>query len=294
METKKKLVSLLSKLDPRFALLIPLVLICGLGSWYEGLIPPPQTYQLKIIGQNCGTVYTSGVNSAQTDDADDGEQCLWNAYSSCQTATLEIVESSVDAGRDFSVATQKRGAKCETSLTVIYWSQTRLPFFPFKESRETHQCAGLQQWMGGLQVTRCGSFGDVRIPPRPSNQVGHVCGSVWYDGQDVLSASDLTSEECLWQAYTVCTRPATLLYTIQISGDDTSSGYFAEHTLVAQPERGACVLTDSVTSNAAVLYTCASLTWSTQHNLTAHHCGAEGDVVIGAAPTPTPTTTSTP
>lgn len=288
-------------------------------AWITGLIPPPQTYHLTIIGQNCGTVY---LGSPQPYDADNGEQCLWDAYVSCRTATLEVAAEGVDAGWDEGITIQRQRKNCVVSETVIAWGGGKL-FAQSAERFSTYQCAGLQTQKSGLVVKGCGHSGgefgerseDDFIPARPANQIGHVCGII---GNSYPMSLDLRSntepglldaatiENCFWQAYTTCQQPATLLFEQQapVTGTDTPTGSSDQppsnitlnHTLVAQRVNGACSLTDDVTSYAGAAltlttaaYTCANLRRGPDGALTAHRCGAERDVVIPAPPPATPT-----
>lgn len=276
--------------------------VCVGCAWAVGLIPPPQTYHLKIIGQNCGTVYLGG---SQTYDADNGEQCLWDAYISCRTATLEAVAQGIDAGWDGGITIQRQGKNCAVSIVVIASGGGKL-FAQTAETLSTYQCARLQKQQAGLVVNGCGSMGDVVLPPRPANQIGHVCGIVGgaypmsLDLRRNTNPGLLTTaniEDCFWQAYTTCQQPATLLFDqhLPVTATDTPTGdsdtppayTTIDHTLVVQRLNRACSLTDHVTSYAgstptSAAYTCANLTRGPNGTLTAHRCGAERDVIIPA------------
>lgn len=181
--------------------------------------------------------------------------------------------------------------------------------------------------VNGLIISHCKSGGNEFFPARPASQKGNVCGTLRNERGALTSLSvsgippdppyamvqprnDPTVGQCFWQAYTTCAAPATLVYIVATGANNVTTS--TEHTLVAQPINGACSLTDAtymetlmpVTSGAydeatdktGPTYTCASLTRDPATGyLTAHHCGAEGDVVIApSSPSATTTPTATP
>ncbi len=174
--------------------------------------------------------------------------------------------------------------------------------FGTRTSDANYACAGLvQERTGGLLVSDCGSFGDLSLLPRPPEQVGHVCGIIWNDNQTVTTvtadgeASVTNIEDCFWQAYRNCTRPATLVYdqiilsnTVDTDGIPVNSQ--ADHTFVVQPLHGTCALTDAVSisppvSPLIVNYPCASLSRDSDGSLIARDCGAERSVTVSSGKT---------
>ena len=155
-----------------------------------------------------------------------------------------------------------------------------------------NQCSGLRQQDGGLLFSACGRFGDLSLPPRPPEQFGHVCG-ILLDENHAVSSSPVTQdtesgiEDCFWKAYVSCARPATLIYNNDFrSPEPEASGGYEDHTLVVQPSRSSCALTDVVAASdqSSGKYTCASLSRTTDGGLVARACGKEGDVIIPPAP----------
>jgi hypothetical protein len=64
----------------------------------------------RIVGQNCGAV-NSG-DSTVSYDPDEAEQCLWQAYTVCQTATLVFTSHGVDIGVVHVVSVQRINGGC--------------------------------------------------------------------------------------------------------------------------------------------------------------------------------------
>jgi hypothetical protein len=197
-------------------------------------------------------------------------------------------------------------------MVVIGWGEGKL-FAQNAETRSTYQCLGLYQQRYGLMVSGCGSMGDIDMRARPADQIGHVCGIIGgpYPSFSIgYNLTDADVENCFWQAYITCRRPATLLFDQRIytaptatSSDDgynppakVEDSYY--HTLVVQYVDGTCSLTDHATNYngptpTSAYYTCASLARDANGYLTAHRCGAEGDVVI-SPPSQSATPSATP
>src|SRR5260370_16480896 len=64
--------------------------------------PPP-----PIIGRNCGLVtYRVGPDPLAVSDPDEAENCLWGAYTTCQTATVVYDEAGVDTTDTHTITVQ--------------------------------------------------------------------------------------------------------------------------------------------------------------------------------------------
>lgn len=254
--------------------------------------PPLPMPPLSVIGQNCGHMYQGDmpIPAGRVYDPDQGEACLWRAYTTCHTATLFIDFIGVDAGSSDAITVQPRSGHC----TVTDSAQVGV-LGPWTTGAVV-QCAGLvQERTGGLLVRNCGGH-DRLLLPRPPQQVGHVCGALLNNNHAVSSIAPLEAptgitrvETCFWRAYGSCTHPATLVYQVDapdMTGADGSPTYsLTVHTLVVQPSHDACALTDAVSvyppaSSSLAHYTCAGLSRTSDGGLVAQACGAEGQVII--------------
>jgi hypothetical protein len=236
----------------------------------------------RIVGKNCGQAF-SGYGGTTSVDPDQAEQCFWNAYATCQTATIVFELHGVDTGETHAITVQRRDTNCTLTDAVQGFSDN----FGGSRSRvTTYRCLSLQQQHGGLLLSGCVGERDLYVPPRPPEQVGHVCGIVenTYNvvARGVAFANNYSVaqiEDCFWQAYMACTHPATLIYQ-----SDHETGELTTHTLVAQEQGGTCTVTDAVQGlSQPEVYTCAVLTQIAGGGLVAHGCGAEGDLTIPRA-----------
>ncbi|HEU0026630.1 MAG TPA: hypothetical protein VFQ25_05895 [Ktedonobacterales bacterium] len=276
--------------------LIPLVavlVICSapcalarLQGWYFQPFP-------QIIGQNCGRALNNY-------DPDQAALCLWRAYTACRAATLVYISQGVDSRSTSAITVQPKAGGCAVT-DVIQGANRIFPTNIVPAPVLTHQCAGMRQQNGGLLLSRCGGKSvDYYLPPRPTEQIGHVCGVI--DNQYATPyalASDAVGEQatvtgiedCFWQAYVSCARPSTLVMNARaMLPRNANADAFATHNLVAQDSPGSCALTDTVVERDApntqsrVTYTCASLAHAAGGGLVARACGAEGDLTIPPAP----------
>jgi hypothetical protein len=237
--------------------------------WFAGTLPGPFP---QIIGQNCGEV-SAAAAAGSSSDPDEAELCLWQAYRTCRTATLVFSEPALDFGGSLSAITvQPHGGRCELT-DAIQGNCSRAGC-----SVTSHRCASLQQQNSGLLVQGCGTAGDIYLPPRPADEVGHVCGIVTKYENIVYTDAPATVasvEDCFWRAYLNCVHPATLIYET-IETDDTN------HTLTLQRQNGTCVLTDVADGT----HPCTGMTRASGGGLAVRGCAVEGDFTIppGAAP----------
>ena len=120
-----------------------------------------------VVGQNCGTV-SKGFRVAG--DPSGPEDCLWQAWTRCQPATLVYTVFGVDTGDTHTVTVQPNNGGCEVRDAAQGYSANG------GGSRgliTTYTCAGLERAPdGGLIVHACGGEGDLTIPPaEPPTQV---------------------------------------------------------------------------------------------------------------------------
>src|SRR5262245_35505241 len=75
-----------------------------------GVIFPPYH---QIVGKNCGTI-TAGAGGT-AGDFTPAEQCLWNAYATCQAATLVYNNAGLDFTETHAVSVQQHGGSCSVT-----------------------------------------------------------------------------------------------------------------------------------------------------------------------------------
>jgi hypothetical protein len=231
-----------------------------------------------IIGRNCGLVtYRIGPDPLAVSDPDEAESCLWQAYSTCQTATVVYDEAGTDTSDTHTITVQSKTSGCVVSDVAQGFTIVA------DASVETYTCSRLAKNAdGGLLVIGCGALGDLKLRPRPPEQVGHVCGKVYqYSGGviDILTGTPVSQvEECFWRAYQTCT-PATLLFTVAYRLVFT-------RTFTVTSNGAACKINDysrqaGTTPNTTILTTvvCGGLA-QRDGGLLISRCGSDGTIFV--------------
>ena len=202
---------------------------------------------------------------------------MWLAYTTCQTATLVYTVNGVDMSDTHTITVQSKSGGCAVSDVVQGFTIVA------DASVETYTCSRLAKNAdGGLLVIGCGASGDLKLRPRPLEQVGHVCGRVYqYSGGviDILTGTPVSQvEECFWQAYQTCT-PATLLYTVAYR-------LYFTRTFTVTSNGSACKINDyprqaGTTPNTSILTTiaCAGLA-QRDGGLLISRCGSDGTIFV--------------
>lgn len=132
-----------------------IVLCAGLAACQIGVAGPA-----PIVGRNCGAVH----KGAQViGDPRGPENCLWQAWTRCQTATLVYTEFGVDTGETHTVTVQPGQTSCVVRDAAQGYSANG---GGSRSEITTYTCAGLERAPdGGLAVHACGGEGDLTIPP---------------------------------------------------------------------------------------------------------------------------------
>jgi hypothetical protein len=145
------------------AIAFGILVATGLGSAVlQSLQPYPQ-----LVGKNCGANTTGEGGTAG--DFTASEQCLWNAYETCQAATLVSQNVGLDSSLTHAVSVQQQGVNC----TVMDITQGVVESGPFSQpTRHSFHCRSIEQQARGLVVLGCGAEGDVTIPASPSLALG--------------------------------------------------------------------------------------------------------------------------
>src|SRR5260221_11337227 len=139
--------------------------------WNMGSPPPP------IIGRNCGLVtYRVGLDPLAVSDPDEAESCLWQAYTTCQTATVVYVEAGFDTTDTHTITVQSKGGGCAVT-DVMQFQNAGSSNGP---TTQAYACSGLRQSAaGGLLATDSGGEGDLKLHAPPPGQAGHLCGELF-------------------------------------------------------------------------------------------------------------------
>jgi hypothetical protein len=138
-------------------LVVGVIVACASWPVFRRLstLPPP------IIGQNCGSVH---MGFPVAGDPTRPENCLWNAWTRCQTATLVYSFFDVDEGETHTITVQPAQNGCGVRDAVQSHSS---PVGGSAGPVTTYTCAGLERSAdGGLVVRACGEEGDLKIPPK--------------------------------------------------------------------------------------------------------------------------------
>lgn len=278
-----------------------LLLIAGACSvWFWNTVAS-QNYTPQIVGQNCGQVAAGRMLliGEQVQDLDDGEACLWQAYTTCKTATLVYVIQGVDTEAKHTITVRPKSGACAVADIL----QSYAASLGARSSHSDFDCARMARQTEGLLIEECGEHGNLLVPARPAQQVGHVCGEMFQPLRNtspsgigpfsaVRGVTVASMEACFWQAYTTCARPSTLVYwRLGVTSGPINSG----DTFVVQRVNGVCSLTDASTNlrdaHGSLILTpagCVSLTRARDGGLVARGCGPLGDIMIPIEqPTPT-------
>ncbi len=78
---------------------------------------------IKIIGHNCGHVYQGDFIGARSGvyDSDQGELCLWRAYTTCHTSTLIVDTIWLETSETDAITIQSTAGHCAVTDTSFVW-----------------------------------------------------------------------------------------------------------------------------------------------------------------------------
>lgn len=154
-----------SRLNGAFALLsiglLLVVISAGIVACASSSAASPNPTPTKPTqAQKCGSVQTNprGVplNEAA---AKQTENCFWQAYQKCHTASLSSTIASVDTVTVRTFTIQNKGEQCSVSDAVQH------AIVPARLSAaRTYTCTGVTQQADGLHFTACGNDGNVIVP----------------------------------------------------------------------------------------------------------------------------------
>lgn len=130
---------------------------CGSNSGV-GSTPNP-TPTTPAQPQQCGSVQTNPRGTINTPGAKQVEDCFWQAYQKCSTATLSFTTTGVDTVllRKFTI--KNNSGQCLVTDAVQH-AIVPAPLSPAK----TYTCTGLTEQTDGLHFSGCGIDGEVLVP----------------------------------------------------------------------------------------------------------------------------------
>lgn len=131
----------------------------GLGLFALAVAGCGQTSNAGASPQNCGTVVVRANSTPTGTTATQAENCFYQAYQHCASATLTVNEMGVDAGTDRTFTTVSRSGGCAISESVTTYVVPR-----GQNPTTTYTCTGLSQQSDGLHFSSCGADGNIFVP----------------------------------------------------------------------------------------------------------------------------------
>jgi hypothetical protein len=110
---------------------------------------------------NCGQVNSSGLGLAPSAKAaaQKAENCFYQAFQQCQSATLKFTSFGVDAGTIHNFAVKNVNGSCAITDGVQHYIAPNPP-----SAAITYTCATMQMQTDGLHIQACGDAGSIVIP----------------------------------------------------------------------------------------------------------------------------------
>ena len=118
---------------------------------------PISSAMFRLYAHDCGSVFfTAGTHPAQQgSQAQQAEQCFWQAYKQCQAALLAFTEMGVDTGVRHTFTTANHFGTCSLA--------DEAESYGLRSRTTRYACNGLMQRPDGLHVLACGEEGEVII-----------------------------------------------------------------------------------------------------------------------------------
>jgi hypothetical protein len=111
------------------------------------------------VAQRCGTVQVRANGLVNGAAARQAENCFWQAFQVCRTATLVFQKMGVDTVLTRTFTISSANGRCSISDTVKNGGPDAVPV-----PARTYTCTGLLQKSDGLHFSACGEDGDVIVP----------------------------------------------------------------------------------------------------------------------------------
>ena len=144
----------------RRGLVLPALAACALvlAAGVAGCGSTPSSAPL-VRATNCGRII-GHFSGASDQGAQNAEQCFYQAYKQCQSATLGFVLMGVDTSDTYAFTVRpKSSGGCALAAVDTY-------FFASGGGRttvKTYTCSGVMQQADALLAQGCGSAGDITV-----------------------------------------------------------------------------------------------------------------------------------
>lgn len=111
--------------------------------------------------QKCGTVHASRLMVVPADQnrAQGIEDCFWNAYQQCHSATMGYSVAGLDTATIHNFSLNSQNGKCVITDTLQTIVEPRSP-----QTAGNYTCGGLTRKIDGLHFLACGKEGNVVVP----------------------------------------------------------------------------------------------------------------------------------
>lgn len=110
--------------------------------------------------KDCGQVSVAGPGVQNSTQAQQAENCFYQAYQNCASATLEAHFMGVDAGADHKLETASGTSGCTVKDTVTHYVVPS----NITPTPQVYTCTSLKQTSTTLVLSNCGDLGTVTIP----------------------------------------------------------------------------------------------------------------------------------
>ncbi len=249
--------------------IILLVLLVGMGFgtfWTVNLVrfglPPP-------TGQNCGSIIHSEAPPELDTRADATLQplaCFWQAYQTCQAATIPQTYMGTDAGYTDTLTIEQRGNHCALYGQHQWQVNTN-------SGTDTFLCNHLSKDGDELQVSACDGITPFALAPRDVILESYLCGII---GGLHPYRNPQQAEQCFYTAYQRC-EPGAMKYATVANGTEMERDFYIDDHCGLAYWRG---IASQPGSNMAA---CASLTMRAD-GLHFSQCGKDGDIFVPSNP----------
>ena len=114
-----------------------------------------------IPPQQCGAVHAMHAVLSPMDlsMAQGVEDCFWQAFQQCHSATLVFTQSDSEAGDINTFSLQSQNGICKVADSVQHFSTLHALKSPI-----AYTCSGIQKQGDGLHILSCGVLGTILIP----------------------------------------------------------------------------------------------------------------------------------
>lgn len=138
-----------------------MILLVGCGTTTSGQPGSTPTPTTPAQAQKCGTLHNrlNGLAPADKAIAPQVEQCFYQAYKQCHSATLIYDINGLDAGTIHNFSVKSANGTCTITDGFQHYIAPRPPSAPM-----LYTCASMDMQADGLHIYSCGQANTVLIP----------------------------------------------------------------------------------------------------------------------------------